>query len=115
MSGRVTAKDLAEVFTTFSAMTELGARTITPKHVRTWYDRRATTGFPEPIPGVHAPGKGRPRLWDLNTALAWFLSAGLRKAGPPLGNMNAYKNGRYVGARAARAARQQARADCQAS
>lgn len=76
-----------------------GSRNIDARLVNSWYERRATTGFPEVAERV-SEGYRPVRYWDLYGAMLWYLTWEPRSAGAPRGNRNAEKHGRYVGLRA---------------
>ncbi len=69
-----------------------------------WWDRRASTGFPEPAGERPSTGvRGRTRVWDINAVLPWFLEWTPGRGGAPVGNSNARTHGRYSGKRDASA------------
>jgi hypothetical protein len=79
------------------------SRNVTQRLILSWYERRASTGFPEIAERKHE-GPYRPvRAWDLYDALVWYLNwkPKERPLGAPKGNQNALKHGRYAKKRAA--------------
>lgn len=103
---RASIGELAELFTRWSKMSFLGESVITPKRVRSWYLRRNVSGFPEPLPDKEPRGRYRPvQVWDISEVLPWFLEYEPAVGGPPRGNQNGYKHGKYAGEYAEKSAR----------
>lgn len=75
-----------------------GSQHIDTRKISSWYERRRTTGFPAYVARRKVPGVGqRVRYWNLYDALAWYLTWEPKPLpkGPPPGNQNARKHGRY--------------------
>jgi len=80
-------------------------RPITARRIKRWYEFRSATGFPEAI-GRRIEGSYPAVLvWDMGQVLEWFLVFTPAKGGPPTGNSNGLRHGRYRGLHKRRAAR----------
>jgi hypothetical protein len=75
----------------------------------TWARRRATSGFPDPVPAdVHSgPSTGHrmPPWYDLAEVRLWHAVYRPARGGATRGNQRALKHGRYSGTEAAKQAR----------
>lgn len=92
------AHELAALFTAFSPESAGGPRYVDARLVDSWYERRASTGFPEPTK-KRKPGVQRSRVWDVDVALGWFMLWVPKKGGAPRGNKNGLVHGGCVGLR----------------
>lgn len=98
------AHELAALFTAFSGASAGGPRYVDARLVNSWYERRAATGFPEPV-GTCLTGGPPARVWDPVEVCDWFLHWTPGKRGARVGNQNGLKHGDFVGLRAERMAR----------
>ncbi len=88
MVHRATARELAPVLTSFSAMSKTGQREISVRLIDSWYVHRDRTGFPEAA-GKEPRGRHRhSRVWNVSEVLAWYLSWVPMRGGAPYGNRN---------------------------
>lgn len=91
------ASELAALFTQWSALSATGAREIGVRQVNRWYERRRINKFPDPREEREPRGPFRHcKVWDVTSALDWFVTYIPAKGGAPLANRN---HGKYIGER----------------
>lgn len=103
------AHELAAFLTEKSPLTKQGQRDIGTRLVNSWWDRRAVIGFPEAV-GKRADRARPAKIWDAEEVLEWFVNWEPKRGGAPRGNRNGVKHGRFVGVRAAEAAKRAGKA-----